>query len=139
MLLDDAELRRLRDLVPRKVFDDAVNAVSAQRQDWHEQSLDTKLISKGFLALLYHDTYKTAETTVKECRDIPGITIESRIQSTLIKSSNALHVCSRCLKNGVADTDARDITVHNKYRRGDEPMISSMRCNRCGYTWVNTN
>jgi len=137
MLLDEAELRRLRDLVPRQVFDAAVNTIQAQKSDWHEQSIDTKFVSSHFLANLYHGSYDTPE--IPQCNDIPGITVESRIQSTLIKSSNALHVCSRCLKNGVSDTDARDITVHNKYRRGDEPMISSMRCNRCGYTWVNTN
>lgn len=137
MLLDDAELRRLRDLVPRHVFDAAVDTIQARKKDWHEQSLDTKLISNQFLADLFHNSYETPD--LPPCIDIPGITVESKIQSTLIRSSNALHVCSRCLKNGVSDTDARDITVHNKYRRGDEPMISSMRCNRCAYTWVNTN
>lgn len=138
MLITTEEILRLRKIVGDEALQAGVMTIIKAKKNWQQQSMDAKIVHRTFLATIYHHEGTNDEKEEMEL-DIPGITVESRVQNSLIKSSNALHVCSRCLKSGVPDAEARDILVHNKYRRGDEPMISSMRCRRCGYSWVNTN
>lgn len=138
MLITREELVRLRKVAGHDAFAAGIKALTTAKPDWKHLSIDSALVQDHLLATIYHHGSNTNNAAAKKC-SVPGITVESQVQSTLIKSANALHVCSRCIKNGVPDEQARDIVVHNRYRRGDEPMISSMRCSRCGYNWVNTN
>lgn len=142
MLITRDELVRLRKIAGHDAFAAGIKALTNAKSDWKHLSIDSKIVHDHLLATIYHHNGSNGASTKKDYDKpfpVPGITVESQVQSTLIKSTNALHVCSRCIKNGVPDEDARDIVVHNRYRRGDEPMISSMRCSRCGYNWVNTN
>jgi hypothetical protein len=96
-------------------------------------SINSEFFRAEFLQPIFEKLIGELECSAESEMDVESVVVDN---IPTIKYENKMHVCRRCLKNGLSEKEARNVQTKYSFTRSlDEAGKEAMRCLNCGNTW----
>lgn len=99
-------------------------------------TINSRMARSLFFDKLYSAIIDERSGGPPQAVDMRGIAVSASAAESVAAYQNKMHACSKCLKNGKSDADARNVATYYRYSRGDEAGHEFLRCQNCGNSWV---